>query len=311
VEPVSQDGSDRRYSRIEKNGHTAIYMDCGYSRTAASDISDFMTIGNWLNDIGLNAPDIYEQGRDYLVIEDFGDLTFKKALVTHNPVELYDIAVEVLTHLREQKEIPVLPNYYQSNVHKGHRRIIDWYVPVIKRQENPQGMVQEYLDVWAQIERHMVPAPKSFVHADFHFENLMWIPDEKQLRRCGIIDFQGAMNGPDAYDLGNLLEDARLDVPMEIQSRYLATQDRDFKIRYRILTTQFHCRVIGQFIKMAARDHKTGYLQYIPRVQTLIRRALQDPLLKPLKEFLDKNGVSLNEKPDLTDIKSLVDPNAF
>jgi aminoglycoside/choline kinase family phosphotransferase len=131
------------------------------------------------------------------------------------------------------------------------------------------------------------------------------------VKRCGIIDFQGAMRGPGAYDLGNLLEDVRIDVPVEIRDRYLAAQNEDFKTRYRILTTQFHCRVLGQFIRLAAKDYKTGYLQYIPRVQNLIQCALQEPLLHPLKEFLDKNKISLDAQPDLKNIRSLVAEDAF
>jgi aminoglycoside/choline kinase family phosphotransferase len=311
LEPVAQDGSSRRYSRIEKNGHAAVHMDCGYSPAAATDIADFVRIGNWLNGIGLNAPDIYEQGRDYLVIEDFGDLTFKSALAVQGADELYGLAIDVMNHMQAQKDIPVLPGYYQSNVHKGRRRIIDWYAPLVRQQENPAGLVQEYLDVWSAIEKYAAPVEDCFVHADFHLENLMFLPDRKGLHRCGIIDFQGAMSGPDVYDLGNLLEDVRIDVPMAIRSRYLAARDPAFKIRYRILTTQFHCRVLGQFIKLAVKDHKTDYLHYIPRVQTLIRRALQDPLLKPLKEFFDKSGISLHAKIDLRDVKSLVAPDAF
>ena len=311
IAPVAQDGSSRSYSRIEKDGHSAIYMDCAGSATAANDISDFISIGKWLNSTGLNAPDIYEQGQDYLIIEDFGSTTFKKALASQNAGELYALAVDVLNHLRSQKEMPVLPDYYESNVHKGRQRIIDWYAPLVRHQKNPPGFAEEYLAVWNEIEKSLSPAPQGFVHGDFHLENLMWVPDEKGIKRCGIIDFQGAMHGPGAYDLGNLLEDVRIDVPEDVRSHYLDAHDDDFKARYRILTTQFHGRVLGQFIKLAAKDHKTGYLQYMPRVQVLIQRALQEPLLQPLKEFLDKNEISLDTKPDLTNIRSLVAEDAF
>ena len=286
-------------------------MDCGSSPTAAADITDFIAIGTWLNSIGLNAPDIYEQGRDYLVIEDFGSTTFKKAFAVEKSDDLYALAVEVLDHLRVQKNIPSLPDYYQSNVHKGRRRIIDWYAPLVRHEKNPEGFVEEYLAVWDEIEKSCSPGPEGFVHADFHLENLMWLPGENGIKRCGILDFQGAMHGPGAYDLGNLLEDVRIDVPVEIRDRYLAVYDEDFKARYRILTTQFHCRVLGQFIRLAAKDHKTGYLQYIPRVQSLIRQALQEPLLQPVKEFLDKNTISLEAQPDLNNIRSLVAEDAF
>ncbi len=133
----------------------------------------------------------------------------------------------------------------------------------------------------------------------------MFLPGEKGLKRCGILDFQDALLGSGLYDLGNLLEDVRIDVPPAIRKKY-APHDP----AYRILATQFHCRVVGQFIRMAAKDHKTGYLQYIPRTQAYIQDALQEPLLKPLRNFFDKNGIAFDAKPDLTDIKSFVRPDA-
>ncbi|MGB4107002.1 MAG: phosphotransferase [Alphaproteobacteria bacterium] len=302
LSPVGQDASTRSYSRIEKNGRTAILMDCS---RGDHNLDDYIRIAGWLNEAGLSAPEIYEKEKNYLIIEDFGDLTFKKALAKENPGELYALAADVLNHLRAAGSLPALPGYYDSNVHKGHRRVIDWYAPTVKHAKNPDGLAEEYLNAWAEIEKNIPPSPEKFIHADFHVENLMFLPGEKGLKRCGILDFQGAMKGPALYDLGNLLEDVRTDVPLAIQEKY-APRDP----AYRVLATQFHCRVVGQFIKMAAKDHKTGYLQYIPRTQAYIQTALQNPLLKPLKNFFDKNEITFDTKPDLTNIKSFVRPDA-
>lgn len=313
VESVGRDGSTRRYFRVEKAGRKAILMDCTQGETPGHALSDFIRIGEWLNGIGLKAPQVYEGdvAAGYVVAEDFGDVSFKKALNKDNAGELYGVAADVLSHLRGQTSIPALPEYYESFVHKGRRRIIDWYAPLARHEKNPPGFVEDYLAVWDEIEKSVPSAAPGFVHVDFHVENLMWLPGEKGVKRCGILDFQGAMRGPGAYDMGNLLEDVRIDVPLEIRDRYLAAQDDDFKIRYRILTTQFHCRVLGQFIRLAAKDYKTGYLQYIPRVQMLIRQALEEPFLQPLKEFLENNNISLEAKPDLKNIKVLVAEDAF
>ena len=47
------------------------------------------------------------------------------------------------------------------------------------------------------------------VHRDFHIDNLFFLKDRKGIQQCGIIDFQDAVVGPQAYDLVSLLEDAR------------------------------------------------------------------------------------------------------
>ncbi len=308
--PVGQDASTRRYSRVEKGGRTAILMDCSHGETPGHNLNDFIRISKWLNEAGLKAPEIYESEKDYLIIEDFGDVSFKKALTKNNAGELYGLAADVLTHLEKQKDIPQLPAYIDSNVHKGHRRVIDWYAPLVRHEKNPDNLLKDYLTAWAEIEKKLPTCPQGFVHVDFHVENLMLLPNEKGLKRCGILDFQGAMCGPLPYDLGNLLEDVRADVTPAIKDKTLKSRDDNFRAWTRILATQFHCRVVGQFIKMAAKDHKTGYLQYIPRTQAYISAALQDPLLQPLKNFFGENGISFDAAPDLKNIKALVRPDA-
>lgn len=280
-------------------------MDCSQDERPDHGLGDYIRIAEWLNGVGLKAPEIYEKEKNYLIIEDLGEVSFKKAMAKEKPEELYALAADVLAHLRAQKNLPALPSYYDSNIHQTHRRVIDWYAPTIRHKKNPDGLVEEYLNVWAQIEKTAPVDSNNFVHADFHVENLLFLPNEKGLKRCAIIDFQDALRGPALYDLGNLLEDVRADIPPVVKNKY-APRDP----AYRILATQFHCRVVGQFIRMAARDHKTGYLQYIPRTQAYIRAALQDPVLAPLKKFFDKNGITFDTKPDLAGIKSFVRPDA-
>lgn len=280
-------------------------MDCSRDERLDHGLDDYIRIAEWLNNVGLKAPEIYEREKNYLIIEDLGDVSFKKAMEKNGPDEIYALAADVLSHLRAQKNLPALPSYYDSNIHKTHRRVIDWYAPVIRHKKNPDGLAEEYLSVWAEIEKAAPQDTGHFVHADFHVENLMFLPNEKGLKRCAIIDFQDALRGPALYDLGNLLEDVRADIPSAVKNKYTPKDPA-----YRILATQFHCRVVGQFIRMAAKDYKTGYLQYIPRTQAYIQDALQNPLLKPLKNFFDNNGITFDAKPDLTNIKSLVRPDA-
>ena len=60
---------------------------------------------------------------------------------------------------------------------------------------------------------------------DFHSPNIIWLGDREGIARIGIIDFQDAVLGPAAYDLVSLLQDARIDVPEQLElalfSRYI------------------------------------------------------------------------------------------
>ncbi|GJL84460.1 MAG: aminoglycoside phosphotransferase [Micavibrio sp.] len=260
-------------------------------------IHDFIRIGQWLNDIGLKAPEIYEadEAQGFLLLEDFGDVSFRKAIEKGQDVgALYQLADDVLEHLKVQDCPLSLPDYYSSAIHEKRRFVVDYYIPAVRGEENPQGLVEDYLSVWDGIEKSLPPCPTGFVHADYHLENMMWLPGEEGVKRLGLLDFQEALSGPVAYDLVNLLEDARVAVPDDIKNEILGRQDALVRSWYRILGTQFHCRVIGLFIKLAQEDGKTQYLQHVPRLGAYIKKGLEDPLLAPMKRWFKDQKISFD-----------------
>ncbi len=316
--PTSEDGSARRYFRLSKDGKTTVLMD---SRQDNS-LPDFIRIGDYLRSTGLKTPEIYKADLEngYLLLEDFGDTSFRKALCNQdNKTKLYELATDVLSHMR--KSIIDLPDYYDSTVHEGHRRVIDWYLPAVRGEQNTDGQVEEYLNIWAEIEQSLPPCPQGFLHIDYHVENLMWLPQNEGLAQCGILDFQGAMRGPVPYDLANLLEDARIDTDKELRRAMLdrfcvemTPEDKEaFENWYRVLATQFHCRVAGQFIKLALKDNKERYLEYLPRVTNYLKEGLEHPVLQPLQKWFNEQGLNFNEAPIISAAKTnpLIRVDAF
>jgi len=312
ISAVGEDCAFRRYMRLQKGKQSAVLMEAvpdGHAiATPGHSLSDFVRIGAALRDFGLHTPRIYEADEEngYLLLEDFGDVSFKAALARGvDQKELYGLATDVLRHLAQGPQRLDLPDYYAGHVHTGRRRIVDWYMPTVRGTKNPDGLVEDYLAVWDSIEVELPPCPQGFLHGDFHVENLMWLPDGAGLDRCGVLDFQGAMQGPLPYDLANLLEDVRIDVPEDqraaMLARYCAGMSADaragFTCWYRVLATQFHCRVAGQFIRLAIRDGKTRYLQYLPRVAGYMRAGLEDPVLAPLKAWFDAQGMDFLSVP--------------
>jgi aminoglycoside/choline kinase family phosphotransferase len=317
LKAIAQDGSSRRYFRVHKGDQTAILMVAPpEAASPGHKISDFLRIDTWLREIGIAAPEIYaaDEAIGFVLMEDFGDVSFKQAIKQGRmPEEVYGLAAHILNQLQAAACPPGLPDYYQSHVHKGHRRILDWYYPAATGRILPDGLAEEYLDVWHGIESKMPPCPQGFLHIDYHAENLMWRSGQPGLAQCGILDFQGAMRGPLPYDLANLLEDARMDVPPDLRAFILSHYDEDYRLWYRVLGTQFHARVIGQFIKLALAG-KPQYLGYIPRVHAYLREGLKHPLLKPLQTFLMQAGLDFAANPpviDLAKIKPLIRPDVF
>ena len=131
---------------------------------------------------------------------------------------------------------------------------------------------------------------------DFHAENLLWLSTRERCRRTGLLDFQDAMIGSPAYDMVSFLEDARRDVSAETVIKtieyYLeqtSIPKRDFMVSYHIMGAQRNFRIIGTFARLLVRDRKTHYLSYMPRVWRHIEYDLSDPLLAPLKDWIEKN----------------------
>lgn len=296
---IGQDTSIRRYFRAEKNGKTAILMesvpDHSPHMTRGHKMADFIRIGKWLRDNGLNAPDVYEADLEqgYMILEDFGDTSFKKAIERgEDQAQLYGMAAEALNIMSRAEPLADLPHYYDSHVHANHQFVITHYA-----QES--GALEGYHSAWAEVEAQLPPPRLAVLHIDFHAENLMLMPDRKGVQRCGILDFQGAMIGPAAYDVANLLEDARQDVSPDVRDYILSHYDSEFRAHYRVLAAQFHCRVLGQFIKIATDMGNSSYLAHLPRLEGYMRESLKNPLLKPVKDFFDDLKVDFSLTNDL------------
>lgn len=287
---IGQDFSMRRYFRVRKNDHHAILMetlpDHSPHVTRGHKMSDFIRIGKWLRSAGLNTPEIYaaDEKAGYMLLESFGDTSFAAHIKAGGEAALlYEAAINALNHLAAQNCPLELPHYEESHVHAGHQKIIEHYL--LSKNINHDDALELYIAAWAEIEA-AAPTPKSsFIHVDFHAENLMWLPQSAGLNCVGILDFQGGMIGNPAYDIANLLYDARLDIGDDLRRNILDNYDDDMRAHIRILATQFHCRVIGQFIQIAQEKGNQSYLKHIPRLEKYIANALKEPILKPLAQF--------------------------
>ena len=132
---------------------------------------------------------------------------------------------------------------------------------------------------------------------DFHSPNLIWLDERADFAKVGIIDFQDAVLGPEAYDLVSLLQDARIDVPEALElamlTRYikarLAADDAfdpaAFAELYAIMSAQRNTRLLGTFARLNRRDGKPQYLKHQPRIWTYLNRSLDHPALSGIRAW--------------------------
>ena len=136
---------------------------------------------------------------------------------------------------------------------------------------------------------------------DFHSPNLLWMPERSGLRRVGLIDTQDCVLGHPAYDVVSLLQDARIDVPEQLEltllTRYIRarrTAEADFVPAgfaelYAIMSAQRNTRLLGTFARLNRRDGKPQYLRHQPRIWTYLTRSLAHPVLARLREWYSAN----------------------
>ncbi len=317
AECLSLGGADlggRHYYRLTRGNETVLLMLMNHSGYEAG-LEAYLDIAEFLVAQGVHAPKIYavDKARGWALIEDFGGISFGDALKRgENPEEIYKLATDVLIQIRKTSTQNVLKlgNYSQTLIRDRLKQFVDYYMPAILTRDVTAEDHAEFQNVWAEIEKSLSPCLQGVCHADYHLENLMWKPDTSE--KYGLIDFQDAFWGALPYDLLNLLEDARQSVPEEIKAvmkaRYCegmsASERRVFDDWYVVLSAHFHCRVLGLFIKFSQEgrgDQKKveAFLAHIPRLQGYMRKNLENPVLAPLKEWVEKKGISFDVTPNL------------
>ncbi len=309
IEPVSSDWGMRSYVRVTHPQGTRIVMMCK-DETTRAQIPPFLKIAHWLREIGISAPEIFDvdEQEGLVLLEDFG---------THACHD-YDLIGSCLKHVQAHMVPPDLPCFQETPVYKGHRRVVDYFLPSIAHHKNEEGVLEGYLAHWAKIEQQLPIPQLGFIHIDCHPANFMLLKGREGIQQCGFLDFQDGCLGPIAYDYTNLLRDIRRDVSQEVQARLLtqatqemnAEQKENFEMWYRFLSVQFHCRIAGQVIKLSLNNGRDDLLEFLPRVTGYLKEELQDDLFTDLNQFFTAQGLDWSTE-NLKIDPEFIAPTAF
>ncbi|MGL4322918.1 MAG: tRNA (adenosine(37)-N6)-threonylcarbamoyltransferase complex ATPase subunit type 1 TsaE [Beijerinckiaceae bacterium] len=318
------DASSRAYERLRQHGKTAVLMISPkrpdgppirwgkpYSAIAklAESVHAFVAVGNGLRQAGLNAPEIYAQDVDHglLLIEDFGHAG---VIDDNGPVaERYAAAIDVLVKLHGQPlpaQLPVsaththtIPPFDREAFLIEAELLLDWYAPQFRGIAISATARAEFVNVWSAAHAALA-GETTWMLRDYHSPNLMWLSERQNTDRIGIIDFQDALIGHPAYDVASLAQDARLDIPEDlelklityyIRSRRSLNADFDaasFGAAYATLGAQRATKILGIFTRLDKRDRKPVYLKHIPRVEKYLLRNLAHPALSDVRAWYEK-----------------------
>ncbi|KAA9016382.1 aminoglycoside phosphotransferase family protein [Sphingobium limneticum] len=292
IVPLAGDASFRRYFRVLDGGRRAVLMD---APPPHEDPRPFIAIAEHLLADGFAAPRILardlEQG--LVLIEDFGDLRVKEHLDEAPDAELavYARAIDLLADLHTLPAADV-PPYDRAVYQREAGLLTEWYCPAIGIDVDADGYARAWDAVLPIVEQSA--SPTVTVLRDYHAENIMLI-DGPASHGLGLLDFQDALAGHPAYDLVSLLQDARRDVPVDVEAAMLAhyktvaNPPADFDAAYAVLGAQRNAKIIGIFTRLWKRDGKPRYLSYLPRMWSLLERDLQHPALAPVADWFAAN----------------------
>ena len=319
------DASTRAYEKLVKpDGTTAVLMiappradgppirfgkSYGTLAHLAENIRPYVAIDKGLRAEGFSAPEIYAADLDVgiAVIEDFGNagVTEAGAIIPERYAESVALLAR-LHHLSLPDTLPIdeentyrIPPYDVDALSIETELLVDWYAPHVAKASLTSGAKASFVNLWRHALREVVSGPQTWTLRDFHSPNILWLAERQGSARVGLIDFQDCVLGHPAYDVVSLLQDARVDVPPEVELKLLghyaqlrriadATFDMAaFARAYAVLGAQRATKILGIFARLDKRDHKPQYLVHLPRIEENLAKDLAHPLLSGLKGWYE------------------------
>lgn len=321
--PFPADASARRYERIGLPGAPdRILMDAPraersgaaatYAATAhiAADILPFVAIGERLAAMGFSAPRIHAHDlpAGLVLLEDLGAQGVLGADGAPD-AERYVATAEALASLHDLPFDPEvrlstgetyeIPTFDRAAMQAELSLMPDWYMPARNGAPVAAPEREAFVAIWDRTLDGVADAQTHLLLRDVHSPNLLWQADRTGHARVGLIDFQDAMIGPTAYDLASLGQDARVDVPADLEKALLAAylaaraniDETRFRHAYAVMAAQRATKILGIFVRLHERDGKAQYRRHIPRLQRYLTRTLEHPELGALKNFYQTAGV--------------------
>jgi aminoglycoside/choline kinase family phosphotransferase len=273
VAPASADASFRRYFRVTAGERSWIAMD---APPGHEDCRPFVRIAGLLRAAGVNAPRVEAQDveRGFLLLTDFGNVTYLQALNEANAAALFGEATDALIRWQLASRPGELPPYDEALLARECALYPDWYIARHLGITLTAAQRQTLAEMTGLVIARALAQPSVYVHRDYMPRNLM-VTDPNP----GVLDFQDAVFGPISYDIVSLLRDAFLsweeERVIDWSARYWEKArraglpvDPDFAAFYRNfewMGLQRHLKVLGIFARIHFRDGKPGYLEDTPR----------------------------------------------
>jgi aminoglycoside/choline kinase family phosphotransferase len=313
IKKISGDASDREFYKIEKNFKSTILVKA--NKDKFQNLIVYAAINNLLVKNKIKAPELIQEyfSKNMMEIENLGNQSFLEYIKNKkNKLNDYKKLIELIIKLQKikfKKSIRFKNNkirinkYNLSELHKESDFFFDWYLKSNSKKKEfnkNKNRIKKELDI---LYKNLYFQEMCFVHRDFHASNIM-----VKNKKFGLIDSQDALNGNLLYDVASLIDDVRIKLPRELKSLlfsyYLSKtnkikNDKEkllAKNDFDILSVQRNLKILGIFVRLCKRDHKSIYLKYLPYIWKLLELRLKNPIFIDLKYLLNKAVPIKNRK---------------
>ncbi|MDJ0612035.1 MAG: tRNA (adenosine(37)-N6)-threonylcarbamoyltransferase complex ATPase subunit type 1 TsaE [Rhizobiaceae bacterium] len=280
-----------------------------YSQIArlAEDVSAFVAIAKTLREHGFRAPEILAKDLEsgLLVTENLGAqliIDEKKQPIPERYMSATALLAEVHQE-RFEKQIDFASgrkhtiSTYDVDVMMIEAGLFkDWYLP----HETDGGFEEaQFTSIWEALIEKAQHHPSSLVLRDYHSPNIIWLEGDTPKEQIGLIDFQDALIGPEAYDVASLAQDARVDVSERLENQlvdhYISVRksassqfdETVFRESYAIMSALRTTKILGIFIRLDIRDGKPQYRSHLPRMKEYLKRSLNHSILSEYRDWLE------------------------
>ena len=290
-------------------------LEAGYNacaRLAAGRIEAFVAAAGYLRGRGLSAPEVLaaDPAAGLAVLEDLGDDLYARLIEAGaDEAGLYAAAIDALIALHAEPPPdrleaeglywPLLA-YDALALKTGVDLFLEWWPKFAGLPAFSDDARAQWEALWAPVrargEAGAAGKQGVFAHRDYHAENLIWLPGRSGVARVGMLDFQDALRAHPAWDLQQLLQDARRDVEPALETamldRYLDARpelDRDaFLADYRALAALNAARILGPvFARQVVAFGRDKYRAFMPRTWRYLERDLEAPGMEGLRRWFD------------------------
>jgi aminoglycoside/choline kinase family phosphotransferase len=299
LRPASDDASFRRYFRLDAAGGTLIVMD---APPPQEDVRPFLHAASALARAGLSVPAVHAADPDlgFLLLQDFGSLTYLQALDERTAPVLYREASAALVRLQLAGRPGDFAPYDAALLRRELELYPEWYVARHRGIVLDDDARNTLAAAFGRLVDSALAQPAVTVHRDWHSRNLMVLPGDAN---PGVLDFQDAVHGPYTYDLVSILRDAYVGWPEEmVLDQAVRHWERaraaglpvpadfgEFWRQFEWMGMQRHLKVLGIFARLSHRDGKDRYLADMPKVlDDLLRAARRYADFDPLVRLLER-----------------------